>query len=418
MGLYKRDDRETDRRTDKMDDRPKMSQATCKEENAPAVRTLVRYRLAASAFYFIQGFVVTCWVSRLPDIKERLSLSDGVLGLVLLAPPAGQLAAMALSGWLVRRFGSFRILCIAGLLLPCWLPVLGLVSARAGLIAALVFFGMATNLSNISVNTQCVGIEHLYGKSIMATFHGIWSLGGIGAILLSSFCAVRGISPAVNFLFCSALMILLYLANFRRLLPQDRRTAGDGANKVRLASLLTDSRLWILGIISLGCLGCEGVMNNWIAIFFQKFVTAKAEFIRLGLFTYMLSITCCRFTADRFVRKWGGRTVIQIAGCLILAGISLIVLIPSLFTAAAGCILTGMGTSVIVPVCYGIAGKYESVPVAVSITMVATVGFLGFLFMPAAVGVLSELAGLKTALFLTGLVSCAAAQLIWKAGKA
>ena len=76
-----------------------------------------------------------------------------------------------------------------------------------------------------------------------------------------------------------------------------------------------------------------------------------------------------------------------------------------------------MGTSVIVPVCYGIAGKYESVPVAVSITMVATVGFLGFLFMPAAVGVLSEYIGLKTAFLLTGAASFLAAQLIRKEQK-
>lgn len=364
----------------------------------------IRYRIAASSFYFIQGFAVTSWASRLPDIKLSLSLSDGSLGLLLLAPPAGQLAAMALSGCLVKRFGSFRIVRVAGLILPCWLPVLGMISAWPGLFAALFFFGMATNLSNISINTQCIGIEQIYGKSIMASFHGVWSLGGIGAILLSSCCAIRGLSPKTNFLFAAAVSVFIYLMNFRNLLPCDRQTEQQ-KKTVNFKELLSNKYLWILGIISLGCLGCEGVMNNWSSIYFQKIVNAELQYVRVGLFVYMLFLTCNRFTADWFIRKWGGENMIRLSGVLIICGMALLTSSPYVLPAAAGCALVGMGTSVIVPICYGLVGKYDSVPTATAITMVAGVGFIGFLVMPALVGGLSEWIGLKTALFLVGCFS-------------
>ena len=425
----------------------------------PDIRT--GYRVAAASFYFIQGFAVTAWVSRLPEIKSHFALSDSSLGLLLLAPPAGQLAAMPLSGGLVRRFGSFTITRIAGLLLPCWLPVLGTVSGSRGLFAALFFFGMATNLSNISVNTQCVGVERLYGKSIMASFHGVWSLGGIGAVLLSSYCANHGISPKTNFLLATAVSVFVYLLNFRRLLPRDRQTAqqkssvsakrdgtaksndeefamhckyGDAGDfegrtpcgtprqsgksallqgaRRRVGSfgnavkrLATDRFLWILGFISLGCLGCEGVMNNWSAIYFQQSVTTEPQYIRTGLLVYMLFLTGNRFTADRFVRKWGGKTVIRLSGVLIAAGMTLLTCFPFLLPAAAGCALIGLGTSAIVPVCYGLAGKHDSVPTATAITMVAGIGFSGFLVMPALAGGFSGWIGLKGALFLVGVFS-------------
>ena len=377
----------------------------------------LKYRIGASSFYFIQGFSVTSWVSRLPDIKSSLSLSDASLGVLLLAPPAGQLVAMALSGWLVKRFGSSRIVCIAGLLLSGWLPVLGMISNLFGLAAALFFFGMATNLSNISVNTQCVGVERIYGKSIMASFHGIWSLAGIGAILLSSFCAVHGISPTINFLYAAVLLVCIFLLSFRNLLPRDHHSASEQKKNMKFRDLLKESSLWILGIISLGCLGCEGVMNNWTSIYFQKNIASEAEYVRAGFLVYMLSITCCRFTADWFVRKWGGKTMIRLAGCLIMLGMVLMTSISSLIPAVIGCALVGIGVSSIVPVCYGIAGKCDGIPVATAITMVASIGFLGFLLLPAVVGFISEWVGLKIALLIVGAISFLATQSILLIGK-
>ena len=64
------------------------------------------YRIGVSVFFFIQGLTFASWTSRIPDIKSKLHLSDAALGGVLFALPAGQLTAMALSGYLVSKYGS------------------------------------------------------------------------------------------------------------------------------------------------------------------------------------------------------------------------------------------------------------------------------------------------------------------------
>ena len=136
------------------------------------------YRLAVASFFFLQGLVFASWASRIPDIKQALDLNEAQLGGVLFAIPVGQMSAMALSGYLVSRFGSHRMLLLAALLYSGTLMALGFISETWHLFAMLVFFGVAANLHNISVNTQAVGVERLYRRSIMAAFHGLWSLAG------------------------------------------------------------------------------------------------------------------------------------------------------------------------------------------------------------------------------------------------
>lgn len=51
-------------------------------------------------------------------------------------------------------------------------------------------FGVFWNLCDISFNTQGIEVERLYGKTIMATFHGGWSLGACAGALIGfvKFC--------------------------------------------------------------------------------------------------------------------------------------------------------------------------------------------------------------------------------------
>ncbi len=56
------------------------------------------YRIAVSTFFFIAGLTVASWASRIPDIKNKLQLSEAALGTVLFAIPVGQLISLPLSG--------------------------------------------------------------------------------------------------------------------------------------------------------------------------------------------------------------------------------------------------------------------------------------------------------------------------------
>src|SRR5262245_12816724 len=131
------------------------------------------YRVTVSVFFFIAGLTFASWASRIPDIKTYLQLDEAALGTVLLALPAGLMASLPISGWLVSRFGSRQTVIVGAVLYPLTLVFLGLASSIYHLIAILFFFGIWANMVNIAMNTQAVGVESLYGRSIMASFHGL-----------------------------------------------------------------------------------------------------------------------------------------------------------------------------------------------------------------------------------------------------
>ena len=144
------------------------------------------YRTAINAFFFVMGMVFASWAVRIPDIKAALHMNDAALGSVLLASPLGEMLSIVPTAWLIARFRSRRVIMLGLVLMPCALLCLALAGSPHWLAAALLGFGFANNMLNISLNAQAVGVETLYGRSIMATFHGMWSLGGVAGCIIGS----------------------------------------------------------------------------------------------------------------------------------------------------------------------------------------------------------------------------------------
>src|SRR5665213_4444892 len=182
---------------------------------------LRRYRIAAGFFFFIAGLTFSTWASRIPAIQNKLHLSDAGLGGVLLALPTGLMISLPISGWLVTKYGSRPTLVCGAVLYPSILLLLALSSSVWQLVLSLFFFGIAGNLINIAMNTQAVGMESLYGRSVMASFHGLWSLAGFSGALIGTFFVSQGISPLTHFSIVAGLAVLLLFLFYKNTLPKD-----------------------------------------------------------------------------------------------------------------------------------------------------------------------------------------------------
>jgi hypothetical protein len=89
------------------------------------------------------------------------------------------------------------------------------------LVPAVFVFGFLGNLCNISINTQAVGVESLYGRSIMATFHGLWSLAGFCGAAIGTFMVSENILPFWHFLVICIALIALVVSSQRFALAKD-----------------------------------------------------------------------------------------------------------------------------------------------------------------------------------------------------
>ncbi len=347
------------------------------------------YRIAVSVFFFIAGFVFASWASRIPDIKNALHLSDAGLGSVLLALPAGLITGLPLSGFLVSRYGSKKIMIAGAILYPSILLLLGLAASPVQLAVALFLFGFCGNLLNISINTQAVGIEAIYSRSIMASFHGIWSLAGFTGAAVSTLMISYKLTPFTHFSISCAAAVLLIIVSHKHVLPQD-----SGDTKQPLFAK-PDNAILKLGLIVFGSLVCEGTMFDWSGVYFEKVVLVPDSLRTLGYIAFMSSMAAGRFIADWLVTKFGVKPMIQASGIIVSAGLLTAVIFPYIVPATIGFLLVGIGVSSIVPLTYGIAGKSTTMSPGLALAALSTIGFFGFLLGPPLIGFIAQAAGLR-----------------------
>ncbi|MBL0884015.1 MAG: MFS transporter [Chitinophagaceae bacterium] len=336
------------------------------------------------------GICFASWASRIPDIKLQLGLSDAGLGAVLLALPCGLMLSLPVSGWAVTRFSSKTMVTIAAVGYPLTLIVIGLVTATWQLAAVLFVFGIFGNLYNISANTQAVGVESLYQRSIMATFHGIWSLAGFSGAAVGTFMIAQHIAPLHHFMVvCICCLVVVLLAQ-GKILPEDAKST----TKTPLFAK-PDATILKLGLIAFGCLVCEGTMFDWSGVYFQKVVNAPKELVTLGYSVFMGTMATGRFVGDKLVTRFGIQRMLQSSGIIICSGLSIAVLFPTLVPATIGFFLVGFGVSSVVPLVYSATGKSKTMSPGVALAAVSTIGFLGFLIGPPLIGFIAEIAGLR-----------------------
>jgi MFS family permease len=370
---------------------------------------LLRYRIATSVFFFIAGLTFATWASRIPAIQAKLHLSDAGLGGVLFSLPAGLMMSLPLSGWLVSRYGSRPMMITGALFYPAILLLLASASSVAYLSIALFLFGVLGNLLNIAMNTQAVGVESLYGRSVMASFHGLWSLAGFSGALIGTLFVSQGLSPFIHFTIVAALAAVLLLLFFKKTLPKD--TGNDQPQKLFVKP---DKAILLLGLIAFCTLLCEGAMADWSGVYFKNIVEAPASMITLGYVAFTAMMALGRFLGDWLVTKLGIKNMLQISGAMITSGLLLSVLFPNIITATLGFLLVGFGVSSVVPIVYGLAGKSKTMSPGTALASVSTIGFLGFLIGPPVIGFIAQAISLRWSFTLIGILGFGTAVLAGK----
>ena len=371
-----------------------------------------RARLAVSLVYFSMGLAFASWASRIPDIKTALHLSDGALGSILFALPVGTFLMMTFSGKLVTRFGSHTVLKFA---IPGYtfaLCSIGIVQSGLQLAAALFLFGVFGNMCNISVNTQGIAAERLYGRPIMASFHGGWSLAGFTGALIGLLMINLKISPLWHFVTIVGIVWAIIRFNYPYLI---RTEAYKRNNAPRRKFFVKPDRILLqLGIIGFFSMASEGAMFDWSGVYFKDVVHAPERLVILGYTSFMIMMAAGRFIADYMISKIGRKRLMQICGIMISGGLFTAVIFPYLVPATIGFMMVGLGVSSIVPTVYSAAGKHQVIPPGIALATVSSVSFLGFLMGPPLIGFIAEAAGLRYSYAVIGIFGIGITLLVAK----
>ncbi|MCZ4242688.1 MFS transporter [Pedobacter punctiformis] len=349
-------------------------------------------RLAISAFYFMQGVCFASWASRIPTFKASMGLNDAELGSILFALPAGQIITMFFSAKLTTHFGSKKMLRATAPLYALALTFLALSTTGWQLAAFLVLFGITGNLCNIALNTQGVAGENYYGKPIMSSFHGAWSIGNLAGALIALGLVNLKLGMYTHFWIIALISFTNIAFNGAKLLNYKKPDVA--AEKTKLFTM-PQGILILLGVIAFCSMATEGTMFDWSAIYFEDVVKLPHNRAIIGYASFMFMMASGRFLGVYLIQQFGRKKLLQISGTIISIGMALAVIFPNIIVAIFGFMLIGLGVSSIVPMVYSIAGNNKEVPAGKAITMVSSIGYFAFLFGPPLIGYVSQLSSLR-----------------------
>ncbi|AJH14456.1 MFS transporter [Myroides profundi] len=350
-------------------------------------------RLAIALFFFAHGLILSSWASRIPSIKTYLSISEAELGTLLLLMPIGQISTMPTAAKLVNRLGSKKVVQYGFLFYPLILLLIGVSTTYIQLAVCLFLFGVAGNLCNISINTQGVELESIMNKPMMSSFHGAWSISGFAGALLGLLVLSLNMTTSIHFLIVFVLILIIWLFNTKLLIPTITNQQKDKEKGSIFKHL--DKTLIQLGIIGFMSMAIEGAMFDWSGVYFQEIVKAPEQFVILGYTSFVLMMAIGRFLGDYLIVKLGRKRVVQLSGLLMSSGLIIAVLFPNLWVCTLSFMIVGLGGSCSVPTVFGVAGKHGQVSPSISLTLISTIAFLGFLIGPPVIGFIAEVFDLR-----------------------
>lgn len=377
-------------------------------------KTRQRVRLAISVFYFLQGLCFASWAARIPFIKSHLGLTDGQMGSILLALPAGQMVTMPVSAWLVSRFGSKHVLKFTLPLYAIELTNLGWAPNKWLLALSLFFFGVFGNMCNIGVNTQGVNAERMYHRPVMASFHGAWSIAGFTGALIGLLVSNLHIKPHPHFWMIAAITFTGIIFNYKFLVADGLNKENNAAREKKNLLRNMNADIVQLGIIGFFAMACEGAMFDWSGVYFKEIVHAKAGWESTGYACFMIMMATGRFLGDKVVTKYGRKKLMQTCGILIMTGLIIAVAFPYFVPAALGFVLVGLGVSTNVPNVFSVAGRQKKIPSGQALAVVSSISYLGFLMGPPLIGYTSALLNLRLSYSIIAIFGCCITIMVTK----
>jgi MFS family permease len=357
--------------------------------------------VAIGGVFASMGFLFGNWVTHIPYIKSHFGLNDAQLGVLLLSMPLGSTLFNPVVTVLLRHFGM-RSVTVWGMVLmavmyalPVNMPVLW------GVSVALAGVGVSISTTNIAMNTCVMAIEKHERITVMATCHGMFSLGGMLGSFVASFLTGARVAASWQMIGAGVLVVVLALFIKKNIYQIYEEPTNDpsGAAFVWPKGIL-------LGMIAVSlCTNItEGAMADWTAVYMREIVAASPFFMGWGFAGYALFMALGRFMGDMVIPRFGRSIVLVLGGILTTLGILIVVFLPHTMSAIVGFAFVGAGVSCGAPILYSSSLEIPNMAKGAGLATLNTFSIAGFLAGPAIIGFISNAANLVWGIGLVGVL--------------
>ncbi len=391
--------------------------------------TLTDARTAVAVAFGANGFCFATWLSRMPAVRDTLSLSSVQLGLLLLCLSGGACMALPVAGPLVHRWGPARTVLVASVVLG-----VGLLALAAGLASAtvwpaavgLVLAGIGNSNWDVAMNVAGADVERRRSRSLMPRLHAAFSLGTVAGAGAGAGAAVTGVPVQVQVVVAAVLApIAMAIAVWffaAQLAPDaDPAAAGDVRNADGERRKSGGLRAWreprtlLVGLLTLAFAFTEGTANDWLAVAMVDGHGASQTMGAVGFGVFVTAMTVGRLLGGSLLDRFGRVAVLRATAAVALAGLLLVITAASAGLALVGAALWGVGAALGFPVGMSAASD-DPTRAAARVGVVSSIAYTAFLAGPPLIGLLAEHTGILRALFVVlgaltvGLLAASAAR--------
>ena len=373
---------------------PKASTTT-----APVVRQAT---LAVYTVFIVSGFSFASWASRIPQVRDALSLSPRGLGLVLLAAAVGSIVSMPLAGVVIARLGTARTVAVMSVVAAVGIAI-SAVGYRVGVVpvvAGLFLVGVGLGTWDVAMNVEGADVEQHLGRSIMPRFHAGFSVGTVAGAAIGAALVALGISVRAHLIVVAGLVALITPLAARSFLAAAPQPAENDRRHAPLRAW-TEPRTLLIGLFVFAAAFTEGTGNDWLGVATIDGYGAPAALGALTFAIFLAAMTIGRWFGPALIDRRGRTPTVRMLGVVALAGLALVVFGGSLAVAMVGAALWGLGVSLGFPVGMSAAAD-DPRRAAGRVSVVATIGYVAFLAGPPLIGFLGEEVGTLRALTVTG----------------
>jgi MFS family permease len=370
---------------------------------------------AVAVTFATVGVVSAAGFSRVPSLRNQvhgtaaqLSLALVCIGLgsILLMPFTGRLTERFSSGGVVRAFGA---VCLCGWVAAAFAPSVPLLAL------CLLFTGIGTGTWDVAMNVQGHVVERRQRRALMPAWHATFSYGAVAGAGIGALFARLGLSVKVQFPVLAALAFAVLLWCTRDFVddtagPEPPVETGDLGTSA-LAPIqpadpargITGTEV-VIGLMVLATALGEGAANDWLGLTLVDTRGLPEAFGALALAGFNLTMATARLASGRLLARVGRVPVLRASGLTAAAGVLLLCLVDSPVTAAVGAACWGLGLAVVFPSGISAAGEVPGRG-ARSISVVATIGYTGFLLGAPLIGQLTRVFPLDRALLVVAVAA-------------
>ncbi len=342
-------------------------------------------RIAVSLLFLMNGFVMGSWVPKIPEFKDRLGVSEGVLGLLVLAFGIGSLLLMPVAGALSAKLGSRQVTLVSGVFLTPMLLVMTFVPNLWTGFLGMVALGAFLGAMDVAMNANAIEVEKSMRRAIMSSCHAFWSLGGVlgagvGGITMGSL----GITAhAVIVTIIAALMLAIAW-------PITLRDAPHPETKKEKLSLPKTLLPWLVGIMALFSMVPEGAVLDWSALYLRNELGASVAFSGFAFAAFSATMCIMRFAGDLVRDRLGAVRTLRVSAAFALVGMLTAGFAGTAWLAILGFAVAGIGIANMVPIAFSAAGNMPGLQPGIGLSVVTFMGYSGILVAPSVIGFVAE----------------------------